>query len=75
MSSEEKRLTLKVFTWVVGTMITVWACAYGYTWVRLSSVEAKSENASREYVSVSNNLGKISSDIEWIKATLQGKYK
>jgi len=75
MSSEERRLTFKVFAWTVGTILAVWSSAYGYTWVRLGSAEAKAESVRAEYVGVSTNLGKIQSDIDWIKMTLQGKYK
>lgn len=77
MSSEERRITIKIFCWVIGTLAAVWATAYGYTWIRLGSVEAKNESiignyneVSIKYSDVNVQLSQIQTDLTWIRKNL-----
>lgn len=75
MSAEERRVTIKMIMWIIGTMVTVWACAYGYTWQRLNIVEAKAGMVSAKYEDVNSQLSEIKTNVEWIKETMKGNYK
>jgi len=70
MSLEEKKLTVKTLMWCVGTLAVIWAAAYGYVWVRLGVVEAKTESASAESVDIKTQLSQIQTDLQWIKLNL-----
>ena len=70
MSTEDRRLTIKVFLTTVSLLVTVWSCAYGYTWVRLGTVETKTEKVHMEHTDSMAQLSQIQTDISWIKNSL-----
>lgn len=74
MAQEEKKLTLKMVMWVIGIMASIWACAYAYTWSRLSVAEAKTDKVSNKYEEVNSQLSNIQANVEWIKDTMKGTY-
>ena len=74
MSKEERRVTIKMIMWIIGTMIAVWGCAYGYTWRRLEITEAKTELVLTKYENVNSQLSQIQTNVEWIKETMKGNY-
>jgi hypothetical protein len=71
MPHDEKVLTMKVVMWVVGTLMVAWGTAYGYTWIRLGSVEAKTESARIENVGVQAQLSQIQTDLKWVINALE----
>ncbi len=71
MSQEEKRLTLKFLLSVLGIMMTIWSTAYGYTWIRLGSLEVRYDKTQNESVEIKTQLSQIQADIQWIKYNLQ----
>ena len=71
MSQEEKRLTLKFLLSVLGIIMTIWSTAYGYTWIRLGSLEVRHDKTQNESVEIKTQLSQIQADIQWIKYNLQ----
>lgn len=74
MSSETKRhITWGVFCTVIGAICAVYAFLYGYTWNRMSVVEAKQDQQSAANMDIKSQLSQIQTDILWIKDAINKK--
>ena len=51
--------------------MTIWSTAYGYTWIRLGSLEVRHDKTQNESVEIKTQLSQIQADIQWIKYNLQ----
>lgn len=71
MSSETKRqITWGIFCTVIGGVCAVYAFLYGYTWNRMSIVEAKQDDQTKISSEINAQLSQIQTDIAWIKQSM-----
>lgn len=71
MSETDKKLTIKFLFSVLAVLMLAWSTAYGYTWVRLGSIENNYNETRNENIEIKTQLSQIQADIQWIKYNLQ----
>ncbi len=71
MSREEKiYLTLGTFLTVIGVVMALWGTLYGYSFTRMSSIEAKQSTQDISNTELKMWMSEVRTDVVWIKQTL-----
>lgn len=73
MSLEEKRLTLKFFFTVMGSVCAFYAALWGWNWIRVDKVEARQQAMDSATSRINEQLSQIQTDLKWIIASEQDK--
>ena len=71
MSAEDKKyLTFSIFLTALGIIMALWGTLFGYSFTRLSAVEAKQEIQDTASVEIKTQLSQIQTDLQWIKQAM-----
>jgi hypothetical protein len=73
MSLDEKRLTLKFFFTVMGSVCAFYATLWGWNWIRVDKVEARQQAMDNATSQINTQLSQIQTDLKWIINTEQNK--
>lgn len=74
MSTSEKRyLTLGAFFTAIGILTALWGTLFGYSFNRITAVDAKQDAQEISSVDIKTQLSQIQTDIQWIKLNINSK--
>jgi ammonia channel protein AmtB len=66
-NKEEKYVTLKIFTWVIGVIVVV----FGWLFAINSALSSKVDSVTSDSVVIQTQLAQIQADLVWIKNNLR----